>query len=61
MTTVSIKGGVGRRVIVIIFGHILKNLGKKILLIDLDPQNSLTGYFLVLRISRVLKGQCILF
>ncbi|ACJ73419.1 PF32 (plasmid) [Borreliella afzelii ACA-1] len=27
------------------FFYILKELGKKVLLIDLDPQNSLTSYF----------------
>ncbi|MCD2321590.1 hypothetical protein LRB59_04395 [Borreliella burgdorferi] len=28
-----------------LFSYLLKELGKKILLIDLDSQNSLTSYF----------------
>lgn len=46
ITIASIKGGVGKSVLAIIFGHILKNFDKKVLLIDLDPQNSLTSYFI---------------
>ncbi|ACH95216.1 ParA family protein (plasmid) [Borrelia recurrentis] len=41
----NIKGGVGKSVLTIIFSYILKDMGKKILAIDFDPQNSLTSYF----------------
>ncbi|UPA12555.1 ParA family protein [Borrelia venezuelensis] len=41
----SIKGGVGKSVLSIIFSYILKDIGKKVLVIDFDPQNSLTSYF----------------
>ncbi|WP_024653612.1 ParA family protein [Borrelia persica] len=41
----NIKGGVGKSVLTIIFCYILKNMGKKVLIIDFDPQNSLTSYF----------------
>ncbi|MCD2332787.1 ParA family protein [Borreliella americana] len=42
----NIKGGVGKSVLTIIFSFILRNMDKKVLLVDLDPQNSLTSYFL---------------
>ncbi|WP_418456553.1 ParA family protein [Borreliella lusitaniae] len=45
ITLASLKGGVGRSVLSIIFSYVLKELGKKVLLIDLDQQNSLTSYF----------------
>ncbi|MCD2378976.1 ParA family protein [Borreliella burgdorferi] len=45
ITMASIKGGVGKSVLSILFSYVLKELGKKVLLIDLDPQNSLTSYF----------------
>ncbi|MBB6213896.1 ParA family protein (plasmid) [Borreliella californiensis] len=45
ITIASIKGGVGKSVLTIIFSFILKDLNNKVLLIDLDPQNSLTSYF----------------
>ncbi|UPA18682.1 ParA family protein [Borrelia puertoricensis] len=46
ITIASIKGGVGKSVLAVIFSHILKNFNKKVLLVDLDPQNSLTSYFI---------------
>ncbi|AHH11273.1 putative plasmid partition protein (plasmid) [Borrelia coriaceae ATCC 43381] len=46
ITIASIKGGVGKSMISIVFSYLLKDMDKKILLIDLDPQNSLTSYFL---------------
>ncbi|ASJ27692.1 ParA family protein [Borrelia turicatae] len=46
ITIANIKGGVGKSILTIIFSYILKDAGKKILVIDLDPQNSLTSYFM---------------
>ncbi|QFP42626.1 ParA family protein, partial (plasmid) [Borrelia miyamotoi] len=46
ITIASIKGGVGKSILTIIFAYILKDISKKILVIDLDPQNSLTSYFI---------------
>lgn len=44
--TSKFKGGGGEKSsLSIIFSYILKELGKKVLLIVLDPQNSLTSYF----------------
>lgn len=46
ITLASLKGGGGEKSsLSIIFSYILKELGKKVLLIVLDPQNSLTSYF----------------
>ncbi|AHH07684.1 Atpase, para family protein (plasmid) [Borrelia crocidurae DOU] len=46
ITISNIKGGVGKSVLTIIFSYILKDIGKKVLIVDLDPQNSLTSYFI---------------
>ncbi|AYE37062.1 ParA family protein (plasmid) [Borrelia turcica IST7] len=46
ITIASIKGGVGKSMIAIVLSYILKDINKKILLVDLDPQNSLTSYFI---------------
>ncbi len=46
ITIASVKGGVGKSALAIIFSYILKNFNKKVLLVDLDPQNSLTSYFI---------------
>ncbi|UPA16779.1 ParA family protein (plasmid) [Borrelia coriaceae] len=46
ITIASLKGGVGKSVLTIIFSYILRDMNKKVLLIDLDPQNSLTSYFI---------------
>ncbi|WLN25912.1 MULTISPECIES: ParA family protein [Borreliella] len=45
ITLASLKGGVGKSSLSILFSYVLKELGKKVLLIDLDPQNSLSSYF----------------
>ncbi|AJY72985.1 CobQ/CobB/MinD/ParA nucleotide binding domain protein (plasmid) [Borreliella afzelii K78] len=45
ITLASLKGGGEKSSLSIIFSYILKELGKKVLLIVLDPQNSLTSYF----------------
>ncbi|AHH05857.1 ParA family protein (plasmid) [Borrelia miyamotoi] len=46
ITIASVKGGVGKSVMAIMFSYILENMNKKVLLIDLDPQNSITSYFI---------------
>ncbi|AOW96087.1 ParA family protein [Borrelia miyamotoi] len=46
ITIASIKGGVGKSMVATVFSYILRDMNKKILLVDLDPQNSLTSYFL---------------
>lgn len=46
ITIASIKGGVGKSMLSIIFSYILSRANNKVLIVDLDPQNSLTSYFL---------------
>ncbi|ACO38513.1 CobQ/CobB/MinD/ParA nucleotide binding domain protein (plasmid) [Borreliella burgdorferi 29805] len=46
ITIASIKGGVGKSMLSIIFSYILSEMNNKVLIVDLDPQNSLTSYFL---------------
>ncbi|WP_210382124.1 ParA family protein, partial [Borreliella garinii] len=46
ITIASIKGGVGKSMLSIIFAYILSEANNKVLIVDLDPQNSLTSYFL---------------
>ncbi|WP_210378639.1 ParA family protein [Borreliella garinii] len=46
ITIASIKGGVGKSMLSIIFSYILSEDNNKVLIVDLDPQNSLTSYFL---------------
>ncbi|WP_024653151.1 ParA family protein [Borrelia persica] len=46
ITIASVKGGVGKSMIATIASYIIKEMNKKVLLVDLDPQNSLTSYFL---------------
>ncbi len=45
ITIANLKGGVGKSTLSILFSYILKDLGKKVLLIDMDSQNALTSYF----------------
>ncbi|AHH07578.1 Atpase, para family protein (plasmid) [Borrelia crocidurae DOU] len=54
ITLASIKGGVGKSALTIIFSYLLKDMNKKVLLIDLDPQNSLTSYFI--KYVKKIKG-----
>ncbi len=46
ITIASVKGGVGKSALAIIFSYILKNFNKKVLLVELEPQNSLTSYYI---------------
>ncbi|WP_373585006.1 ParA family protein [Borreliella afzelii] len=46
LTMGNLKGGVGKSTLTILFAYLLKDLGKKVLIIDMDPQNSITSYFL---------------
>lgn len=45
ITIANLKGGVGKSTLSILFSYVLKDLGKKVLLIDMDSQNALTSYF----------------
>ncbi|WP_420025541.1 ParA family protein [Borreliella valaisiana] len=45
ITIANLKGGVGKSTLAILFSYILKDLGKKVLLVDMDSQNALTSYF----------------
>ncbi|UPA11677.1 ParA family protein (plasmid) [Borrelia parkeri] len=46
ITISSIKGGVGKSTSALFFSNILSHEGYKVLLIDSDPQASITSYFL---------------
>ncbi|WP_210374702.1 ParA family protein, partial [Borreliella garinii] len=46
ITIASIKGGVGKSTTSLMFTNILSRKGKKILLIDLDPQASSTSFYI---------------
>ncbi len=46
LTMANLKGGVGKSTLTIIFAYLLKDLDKKVLIVDMDPQNSITSYFL---------------
>ncbi|SCW43116.1 Cellulose biosynthesis protein BcsQ [Borreliella japonica] len=45
ITMANLKGGVGKSTLSILFSYVLKYLGKKVLLIDMDSQNAVTSYF----------------
>ncbi len=45
ITIANVKGGVGKSITALFFSKILASNNKKVLLLDLDSQNSLTSYF----------------
>jgi chromosome partitioning protein len=45
ITVTNVKGGVGKSISALFFANILSSQGKRILLIDMDSQNSLTSFF----------------
>ncbi len=46
ISVVNIKGGVGKTTISANLGYTFACLGKKVLIVDVDPQSSLTSYFI---------------
>lgn len=46
ITVTNVKGGVGKSITALFLSDILANTTKKVLLIDMDSQNSLTSYFI---------------
>lgn len=46
ITITNMKGGTGKTTLTALLGYGLTELGKKVLLIDLDPQSHLSAYFL---------------
>jgi cellulose biosynthesis protein BcsQ len=45
ISVTNVKGGVGKSITALFLSRILADSGKRVLLIDLDSQNSLTSYF----------------
>ncbi len=45
ITIANLKGGVGKSTLSILFSYVLKDLGKKELLIDMATQKDFTLYF----------------
>ncbi|MBB6213703.1 cellulose biosynthesis protein BcsQ [Borreliella californiensis] len=43
ITIANLKEDVDKSALTILYSYILKNLGKKVLLIDMDSQNTLTS------------------
>jgi len=46
ITIASVKGGVGKTTLTINIGQVLADMGHKVLLVDHDPNNNLTDYFI---------------
>ncbi len=55
ITVASLKGGVGKSTTAIFLAHALKERLKQVLVIDSDPNNSLTDYFLKEADPRVIE------
>ena len=45
LTAANLKGGVGKSTLAIYLALALKDRGKRVLAVDLDPNNSLTDFF----------------